>query len=343
MKKYLSLVLVFVFLFSAQLAEAVNVSSILQLSANTHAARQGTYQNGTTGGTDQNVWEWEIGSGTTFTNIQGISAVGILGAYNRTLNPAYLQAAIGTANTLKNRYNNNAPTRPFAQDVAFFANLCSASGDNSWCTLASTLYARVTNDFPTGAANADRYIAARGSLAGWDVSWHIRAAMLTGNTTYALDMANRLFAQRPVWEGVLLGGFDYTVISHNAMLWAYAPIPTLKTKTTTLRSLVLGSQGANGSWGNGDFQTTAYGLMAVASGTSTQERAATNAAATFFINTATPAGGWQYVGEPENGEVNSEIISALSLVNDVSDNGLGSPPAFQTYGSASHSAAVPAN
>ncbi len=320
MNKYLGLFFVFAFLVEVPLASAgfvpqpstLSLSKFIIKSADTHLGRQGVYLNGTTGQNNSNVWEWEIGSGQTFSNIQGITAEGMLGAYDRTSNPDYLTAAIGTADVLKNRYDNNAPSRPFAQDVAFFVHLCRSSGDTSWCTYATNLYARVINDFPTGAANTDRYINARRSLAGWDVSWHIRAAQLTGYNTYAQDMANRLFAERGAWEGVLLGGFDYTVLSHNTMHWAYGKLPGQGANTATLKSFVLGSQDTDGSWG-GDFQATAYALIGL-DALSTTERQAVNAAVAFFMNTANSEGGWQYDGEPEYGEINSEVISALAGV-----------------------------
>ncbi len=71
------------------LAGVVPLSAqFLPCAADTHLTRKGDYLNGTTAVVDSGVWEWEIGSGDTYTSIQGISAVGMFYATVPTSIPA---------------------------------------------------------------------------------------------------------------------------------------------------------------------------------------------------------------------------------------------------------------
>jgi hypothetical protein len=324
-------------------AVPAGAQSLYTCAADTHVARRGAYMNGTTSTVDQGVWEWEIGSGFTYSNIQGISADGLLHATAATGDPAYALAAFPTANLLIGRYNAN-PMRTYAQDADFLWDVCkfdpqaygvspaaarallspAVANNQGYCTMATIFYSRLPGQFPNPNDNVDRHIAPRGSLAGWDLGWHVRAAWRTGFESYATAMLARILERRPDWEHVLLGGYDYTEESYGAltrvifeMHAAGAVDDAVYNEGVALAGSLLASQGLDGSWGGASFQTTAYVLLGLRADPThlTAWHAAINKGEHFLNETATasPTCGWSY--PPEYAEDNSEILMALSLVD----------------------------
>ena len=307
----------------------------LQCAAETHLARKGSFMNGTTNTVDNGVWEWEIGSGLTYTNIQGISADGNFYATRSLVDPAFALGAFDTANLLVGRYNADPALRPYAQDVDLLLDACAfdpadygldAPRDNAaYCTLGIQYYSRVVGNFPNPWDNVDRHITPRGSLAGWDVGAHIRAAWRAGFVAYAHGMADRILERRPDWEHVLLGGYDYTEASWGALVRAILEMhaaggldPAVYAEGLEIADALIAAQSPDGSWGEGDFQTTAYvvlGLRADPWNFTLPWQQAIIEGVDFFEANATPAPtcGWSY--PPEYGEMNSEIVSALAMVN----------------------------
>jgi len=308
----------------------------LQCAAETHLARKGDYMNGTTNVVDAGVWEWEIGSGFTYTNIQGISADGNFYATSSLVDPQFALGSYATANLLVGRYNANPTLRPYAQDVDLLLDACAfdpgaygleAPFDNSaYCMLGVQYYSRLVGQFPNPYDNVDRHLSAgRGSLSGWDVGAHIRAAWRAGFVSYAQGMADRILERRPDWEHVLLGGYDYTEASWGALVRVMLEMhaagdldPAVYAEGLAIADALIAAQSPDGSWGEGDFQTTAYvvlGLRADPWNFTLPWQQAIIEAVDFFEASATPAPtcGWSY--PPEYGEMNSEIISALARVN----------------------------
>ncbi|GMU74133.1 MAG: hypothetical protein AMXMBFR44_3320 [Candidatus Campbellbacteria bacterium] len=317
--------------------------SLLVCAADTHIARKGDFLNGTTSVVDQGVWEWEIDSGNTYSNIQGVSAHGMLYATNSLSDPIYALSVFSTANLLVGRYNANPTTRPYAQDVDFLWDVClfdpaaygmtvelfeGMEGNDGYCTMATGYYARLIGQFPNPYDNVDRHLTAgRGSLSGWDLSAHIRASWRSGFVSYAQGMVERILERRPDWEHVLLGGYDYTESSHGALARVIGEMHATGDvnedayqESLDLVDLLLAAQAPDGSWGQSDYQSTAYVLLGLRSDeggytASAARRTAIIAGENFLQDSATssPSCGWSH--PPEYGEMNSEVIMALSLIN----------------------------
>jgi hypothetical protein len=179
--------------------------------------------------------------------------------------------------------------------------------------------------YSSSAANADHYIDQRLSLAGWDASASISAAWRAGYANYAIDMLQRLLDRRPDWEGVPYGGFDYTQISHGAMLRVMiemykAGIVSVATydEAIAIGGNLIANQEIDGSWAGSDPQTTAYALIGLRSDpfiASVGWQQSALRAKNFLEGTVTtgPTCGWSY--PPEIGEVNSEAIWALASID----------------------------
>lgn len=279
-------------------------------AADLHLSRQDTYS-----GID-NTWEWVIGTGGGYWNVVGISATGLLAAYERTGDTDYLNGAVATGSTLVTHYDalsNDFAGRPYSQDVEFLVRLAVDSVDSSYATKAATYYARITAN-KTAVQTADRYIADRSSLAGWDLASQIRAAVAVGNSAYASGMAARLIERRTVWEGDTAWGIDLTTLSHASLLWAFRALgdKSFNGYVGEIRDSLLAAQGGNGSWYGGDYQATAYAILGLSANGSA--KGAQARAWAFLRDTQNTLGGWDYSGV-EYGEETSEVLMALGALN----------------------------
>jgi hypothetical protein len=307
------------------------ILEVLVKGANLHLYRQDTYL--TKCGPPfvpsiQNTWEWVIGSGETCWNVGGISAMGLLSAYERTHNRNYLKGAIAQGNTLIKKYNTIMTNegavwenRPFSQDIEFLIQLSRVNHNHSYERVARDWHDIIT-DNKTAEENVDRYIEGRKSqsivsMAGWDLASQIRAALAVGKWQYARDMAKRLLERRADWEGISYGE---TILSYSSLLWAFAELRfggrEIAAAEREFRDLVLEAQvqegSQMGSWLDGDYQTTAYAILGLDATTGRQHDIvkALGKAFAFLRDTQTAKGGWSY--PPEIGEVNSEVLMALS-------------------------------
>jgi len=318
------------------------IREVVIKGADLHLSRQGTYTNACGSGYGppdvpeiNSTWEWLIGSGQTCWNVGGISALGLLAAYQRTHNQHYLRGAIAQGNTLVAKYNmivTNDPNgagwedRPFSQDIEFLVLLSQTSHKSSYARVARDWY-RIITDNKTAEENANRYIDARLSLAGWDLASHIRAAVAVGEWHYAQGMARRLVERRSDWEGKPLGGYDYTMSSYASLLWAFEELwfagHDIVAAERDFLEMVLQAQAQDGpqkgSWEDGDYQTTAYAILGLDAvkvrGRDLRHDVATalGKAFSYLRDTQTEEGGWRYPppDDVEYGEVNSEVLLAL--------------------------------
>ena len=276
---------------------------------------------GTSSGTIPYNWEWVAGDGYYGSdNLQGVTASGLLAAYEKTGNKALLTGARNAGDTLKQRFAAAPTQRPYSQDVEFLVNLAKDTGNKSYLDTAKKWYAVLMQNF-TAEANVDRNIKARGSLAGWDLASAIRAADATGNEKYALDMAKELIRRSADWVDVPYPGTtdDYTTLSYGSMLWALDDVRGGNFHATIdkYRDFLLANQQQDGSW-LGDYQTTAYvilGLDAV-KGEGKDLRDAISSASDYLVTNQNALGGWDnYFTSTyfeEYPEVDAECLMALA-------------------------------
>lgn len=276
------------------------LNEALTLGADLHLSRQGTYSG------IENTWEWVIDSGSSGPNVQGISATGLLAAYERTEEQSYLDGAIAAGGTLVARYDAAPEDRAFSQDIEFLVRLSQDSADTSYAAVAQQWYANTMVAYDAEEL-VDYYIDTRGFLAAWDLASQIRAAVAVGETDYAAGIASSLFDSDFDWEHPWLGGWDY-----GSLLWALAELgdESFNSYAGGLRETLLSSQQSDGSW-DGDYQSTAYAILGLA--TDGTAKGAQARAWAFLRDTQTDAGGWG--SSSEIGEVNSEVLMALGSLD----------------------------
>ncbi len=161
-------------------------------------------------------WDWVVTNATgptatTYYNVTGVTAQGLLDAYALTKNPVYLTAAenagnyiIGTPISTSQRQN--------AYNVTFLYDLATASGLTTYSTGAQAILTNIftqenywsdnnANNCTTSGCTVAQLVAAdenyRGSTDGivaWDLEPYIRAEIKAGNTPNAQAIATAINA-----------------------------------------------------------------------------------------------------------------------------------------------------
>ncbi len=289
--------------------------SAISRAADNLLARQGTYLDGDTrGGNMVCAWEWIPGSGYANANTQSTSSRGLLAAYRVTDKASHLKGALCAAKELVLRLDA-ITKRPYSEDVIFLTEISETSGNRAYAKKAADYHRRIRRDFATGASLADHYIDARKSLAGWDLSSQIQAALAVDQEDYAQAIVERLIQRRGDWEFAPYGGWDYTSLSRSALISALQDFEgkTVKKYRDEIRQATLAAQGADGSWGDPDNQGTAFALYGLAAAPkSAAVRTATSAGIRYLLATQSASGAFIDV-YGENTEVSGEVLSALCL------------------------------
>ncbi len=326
------------FLVALVFASVASAQPFLTCAADYHLSLRGDYLNGTTNTMNYGVWPYLIPElnppTTTYNNVLGCTADGMLYASKALSDPQYGLATFATANLLIGSYDAAPATRPYSTDVDFLMNVCEFDsneyldgGNSAYCTKAAEFYGRVTGQFPNPAALVNRYIvdSARGSLTGWDVASHIRAAWRSGWHTYAVGLVEEVMDRRPDWEHVPLGGYDYTTLSYGSLIRVMVEMyhagdldVSRYSDALLMAASLLPLQELDGSW-EGDPQITAFVLLGLRSETTDMQiwHTAIVLGEDYLENSAVDCA-WVYptdTGTEGYGEVNSEAIMALSVIN----------------------------
>lgn len=293
------------------------------------------------------------GPGVSCPNTFGVTALGLLDAFNHTGNIALRNAAIVTGDALVAKFGGQNPKqRPFTFDVEFLIELSRTTGNMVYRDTANQWFSVITSNFPNPADRVDAILAGRESqglrtLGAWDVAELIVAAKDTSNLAYAAGAANRIiqreadiaenavtlsgwkdtnpahrFDQCPNPNGCGQPGngfsFDLTLLAEGALLRALHDVPGFVAKRDEYRSFLLSQQDPEGSWDLRDSQITSYVVRGLSSIGGTDVDTALAKAGCFFLTNQLTNGGWPAFVDPsgnggENVEVNSEVMQALAV------------------------------
>jgi hypothetical protein len=283
-----------------------------------------------------NVWP----GGVSCKNTYGVTAMGLLEAFRVTKNAQLKAAALETGDALVDAHATSpgcdgvpgtGGDRPFTTDVTFLAELTKTTTKAVYKNAAKAWFACVTLDFPSAADRADNRIDGRHAqgltnLGAWDAANDIRAAVALGQRPYAVAEMKRVIQRRTFWDVDDPDCSGCEILSKGWLLGAGATLKTdgtIKTWLNAWRDDLLDAQEADGSWNDGDTQTTAYVVIGLAANPTGPNAAATAAitdaiadGVAFLIarQVAQGNGGFEVVdggGFPENTEVDSEALQAL--------------------------------
>ena len=266
-------------------------------------------------------WDWIVTNATgptssTYLNIAGVTAEGLLAADSANGNSAYLNGAEATGDYLKIKFGadgsnatlfqSGSKTNINAFNVRFLYDLGKASGDSSFTTLANNLMSKVMTAYPDPASLIAADQAARGTGNGegivpWDLFLYTRNAKSAGNNSWAKSLETDLQALSLPPSG----DATYTLgLAAESMMGNAGATQALKA-----------NQLADGTWSdpNGKAQNTAYAAMAlVKAGDTADAYKAVQSAEKHQLSN----GGWTESDGTEYSEVDSEVIMALdSYIN----------------------------
>jgi uncharacterized repeat protein (TIGR02543 family) len=281
-------------------------------------------------------WDWDVTGLTSHsanpsaTNIYGVTALGLIYAYQKTGDSTYLTAAKKTADfikygdpTLGDFWNGIPPAYTYywgySFDYKFLAEFSKVYGDPSYKTYASNAWswqkANIMYYADGSQAVAYSHFVANGGgsdgYGGWQSSDYGLATIEVGDTPWALSMASVINSN----IGNIASSGTYKDLG---MAWALKLLVTVDptratygSGITTLISNLEGDQLANGSWhdGNpeGDAQTTAYAVMGLL--TAGEYNAALKGA--DWLLGSQINGGW-LASSTEYSETDSEAMQALT-------------------------------
>ena len=270
-------------------------------------------------------WIWTnptIGEDASSINTFGVTAQGLLDAYELTGNISYLDTAKLSGNWLVSRFDTAGIVtyRINAFDIVFLYDLGRISdvlaytdkaddlllgtltGDNFWAHKYGYF---CSNETGCSAQNMfDAIDNRRGGESGiilWDLAPWVTAANLGGETAWANDLKTLMDEEYAI---NLVSSSDYYIIGLSGVISA--------TGNTGAVTALIEEQSGNGSWtsGNeeGSVQDTAYAVMALVNA---EEMTSANWGKNWLVNNQETSGGWIGSIGVENTEVGSEALQAI--------------------------------
>ena len=267
-------------------------------------------------------------------NTLGVTARGMLDAFNLTHKAPFKASAVATGNALKALQLTHAACAtpadwPVTANVLFMVELSKKAGA-SYKTAAKNWFACITQDL-TGKTRADERLDRRISqgndnLGAWDVAFDVRTALAIGGPTmkaYALAELAQVFARQADWDKTApAAGTFWDVLSKAHLLLAMKPVgtatPLIKSKIIEFTVDLLAAQNPDGSWGVGDgsTQVTAYAVLGLDSlPQNSLTKAAVKAGVAYLLSTQFVNDGFDDGAGGENSEVNSEVLQALTAAH----------------------------
>jgi len=277
-------------------------------------------------------WDWVVTgatgpSGTTYKNIQSVTALGLLCAFEKTENMTYFLAAQDIADYY---YSTGDPSTGafqtagygFGPDYMFLAKFSEISGVSKYKDFAIDAWNYQKSGL--GGPNGDRYadnnqtflynyfynnwVSSHGIVI-WNCVFYALGALALGDTAWAENMTAVIAAN---FTKITNDGCQYIGWGHALKLFqAIDPIGYTTEIASAVNSLK-SSQQYSGSWPGDWVQDAAYAIMGLAA---VGETAAAEKGADWLVKYQLANGGWADGSPPtEISEVISEASQALCAV-----------------------------
>ena len=262
----------------------------------------------------EGTWYWYVGSTGNATNLTGVTALGLLEAFNDVKDAAYLDAAVQAAAFIQAHLGVGATgtqyhVRTTAPDIVFLHKLSETTGDDSYAIRANQEWANLTSFWPA-ADDLDAFFRTINRPSIWDIAFFLEAAYLSGDTTWADDAAAILanisdtfyYTDTTWWYALNLAGAVRALVGCGYFEQYSEEVIAL---LTWLIGMVDEDIGVGG-W----VQDTAYAVMAFNSvGGSARQYA--NSLGRWLAGAQEASDGWLEDGD-EYPEVDGEAVRALS-------------------------------
>jgi hypothetical protein len=144
----------------------------------------------------EGTWYWYVGSTYNATNLTGVTALGLLEAYQDTKDLAYLDSAMRAADFIMTHLGAGATgtiyhVRTTAPDIIFLHRLAEITGDFTYSDRANFEWDNIKLSWET-AGDLDSYFRTKNRPSAWDIAFYLEAAHLSGDNDWADDAATIL-------------------------------------------------------------------------------------------------------------------------------------------------------
>lgn len=289
---------------------------------------------------DDGGWDWTnpdlVLTSPSPENTFGVTAQGLLTAYELTGNQDYLDAAKLAGNHLVTLFGTNIiDNRINAFDIVFLYNLGEISGVDTYTNKADDLIGTLTEDnywahnygsfcsATTGCtaqnmfdAIKNRRGAANIGIILWDLAPWVKAANLGEEYSWANDLKNIM-------------DVAYDSLTNDSELYNIGLSGVVSaTGNPSAVTALINKQASTGEWtsGNGAEQDTAYAVMALMSVGKMTEAVK---GAIWLASTQGSEDGWS---TPENTEVTSEVLQTMLLTEELTNPFKIAVPAGESVG-----------
>ena len=263
----------------------------------------------------EGTWFWYVGDSYNATNLTGVTALGLLEAFNDTKRKPYLMSAIDAADFIMAHLGAGATgtqyaVRTTAPDIIFLHKLSEITGDANYAARALLEWENITIFWPD-AASLDTLFRSLNRPSTWDIAFYMEAAFLSGDSDWAAGAAAILAdTSDPFYYNSASGWYALNLAASLRALVGcryYAQYPDAV--MALLGSLLPLVDRANGV--GGYAQDTAYAILALNS-VGGAARAYANSLGRWLARNANASGGWTETDGNEYPEVDGEAVRALA-------------------------------
>jgi hypothetical protein len=294
-------------------------------------------------------WDWQIDSTITShsgsaspTNIYGATAGGVLGAYVVLSGKPY-PPALSTWTALEDVYTGTLadPTIDSGGDFPFLVKLSEKTGDSKYANLAKSRYDAKKTYYGSAKAWAVAIVNGRGVNGDGVIPWDINLLAVGASKLndyfpgQGYDADADTFAQ-VIYEDIYNNNPGYFDETNQSEWWwtmgiagtleAFTVSGTHPTERDQLATTLLNYQNdgvsktPKGAWDwsddytGGDYQTTAYAIMALMAYGGTQAKSACIDGVNWLVSEQRANGNWYWDGWYEFPEEEGEVLWAISLL-----------------------------
>ena len=278
----------------------------------------------------EGTWFWFVGNTGNATNLTGVTALGLLEAFNDTKDHEILDAAVKAAGFIQTHLGAGATglkhhVRTTAPDIVFLHQLGKVTGNSVYASRATLEWNNIKATYPT-AASLDARFKLINRPSTWDIAFFMEAAKLSGDQAWA-DGAAAILANvgdsfyygnnnpnNAYWYDLNLSGSVRALVACGY----YQQYPSqVKSLLNQLISLVDSNNGIDGY-----VQDTAYAVLALNT-VGGAARSYANSLGRWLARQQTQNGAWVEPDGLEYPESSGEALRALSFTigSNVSSDG----------------------
>lgn len=137
----------------------------------------------------EGTWFWYVGNNYNATNLTGVTALGVLEAFNDVKDQRFLDTAVKAAGFIQTHLGAGATgpkyhVRTTLPDIVFLHQLGKVTGNSAYVARANLEWNNIKTFYPT-AASVDAYFKKINRRSAWDIAFFLEAAHLSGDQAWA--------------------------------------------------------------------------------------------------------------------------------------------------------------